>query len=458
MESTRARSGEGTIRRMRGPALRWSLPFAAAWMLSSQLPAAANALAPIGDERRSLEELLLEARERRAAAQTQVRLQLDGILAEMAPENRTPTPAEFAALVERIVKLGAESTPLLVERLECPEGATENEKLRAREIASALARMDTTAITGELLGLLGKASPDGQRNVLRVLAASPEPERAREAVAKLFRSADTALKQACLRTLLQLGGGADEALLTEVLAGADESLVELALESLASAHSAAGLEEVRRILADPRRAARHAASLVQYFRAQPALATPSEALAFAKLAANSAVASDTRVLVMDALPALKPALNAELKRLMEPIVGSPDRKLHEGALVLLTRLGDKSARKELLKECDELVERNDRWAESYVRRADVLAKIGEDDDAIKDYKQALVVARNDPSIQADTWVKLARAYTRKAKFKEAAETLRKSPLADAALKALAEDLEFKPLRDSKYGKEAFGLK
>lgn len=423
-------------------------------MLSSPL----HALPSPADGRRSLEDLLLEARERRAAAQAQLRVQLDGILAEMAPENRTPTPAEFATLVERIVKLGAESTPLLVERLDCAEGATENEKLRARELANALARMDTTAITSELLALLNKASPDGQRNVLRVLATSTEPERAREAVAKLFRTADTSLKQACLRTLLQLGGGADEALLTEVLGGTDDSLVELALDALATARSSAALEDVRRILGDSRRAARHAWSLMQYFRAQPALATPAEALAFAKLAASSSIAADTRVQLMDALPALKPSLNAEMKRLMEPIVSSPDRKLHEGALVLLTRLGDKSARKELIKECDELVDRNDRWAESYVRRADVLAKIGEDDDAIKDYKQALVVARNDPSIQADTWVKLARAYTRRGKFKEAAETLRKSPLADAALKALAEDLEFKPLRDSKYGKEAFGLK
>ncbi len=441
------------MRAMRCTALRWTLPLAAAWVLSSYLFASA----PDGEGRRSLEELLLEARERRAATQTQLRQQLDGLLAEMAPSNRTPTPPELAVLVERVVKLGPEATPLLVERLDCGAGATENEKLRARELANALARMDTTAITADLLALLSRASPDGQRNVLRVLATSPEPERVREPIAQLFRTADTGLKQTCLRTLLQLGGGADEALLTEILSGADDALVAITLDALAAARSPVALEHVRRILGDARRGARHAVGLMQYFRAQPSLATPTDALAFAKLASNSAVAIDARAALLDSLPALKPTFNAEFKRLMEPLVGSPDRKLREGALVLLTRLGDKAARKELLKECDELVERNNRWAESYVRRADVLAKIGEDEDAIKDYKQALAVARNDPSIQADTWVKLARAYTRRGKFKEAAETLRKSPLADAALKALAEDLEFKPLRDSKYGKEAFGL-
>lgn len=439
---------------MRRSAWLWMLPLAAGSVLT--VPSIANARG--GDERQSLEELLLKARERQAAAQALVRTQLDALLAELAPENRTPTPAEFASVVERLVKLGPEATPLMVARLDYPDGATEAEKLRAREVANALVRMDTTAITGELLRLLSNATPDGRRNALRVLAFSPEPHRVRPAVVELFRTADPALKQACLRTLLALGGGADDALLVEVLTGSDEALIGMALDALATARSAAAVEQVRRILNDAKLAARHASSLMQYFKAQPALATPADASAFVRLAASSALSTDVRVMLLDALPTLRPPLNAELKRLMEPIIGSPDRKLHEGALVLLTRLGDKSARKELLREFDELVNKNDRWSESYVRRADVLAKIGEDEDAIKDYKQALVVARNDPSINADTWVKLARAYTRRGKFKEAAETLRKSPLADAVLKSLAEDPEFKPLRDSRYGKEAFGLK
>jgi tetratricopeptide (TPR) repeat protein len=435
--------------------MNWGLPLAAAWMLTATLPATA---ARAGDERQSLEDLLLKARERRAQAQAQVRTQLDALLAELAPSNRTPTPAEVASAVERIVRLGPEATPLLVTRIDAPDGATELEKLRAREVATALTKMDTSAITRELLELLASAGGDGKRNVLRVLATTPEPERARPAVVALFRSATGELKQTCLRALLKMGGGADDTLLTEVLQGTDESLIGLAIDALSAQRSAGAAEQVRRILQDGRLAQRHAASLIDYFKAQPALATPADVQAFARLAASSSVAVDSRVHVLDQLPALKPTLNAELKRLMEPLIGSPDRKLREAALVFLTRVGDKSARKELLKEYDELVAKNENWSESYVRRADMLGKIGEDDDAIKDYKLALTNGRNDPSINAETWVKLARAYTRRSKFKDAAETLRKSPLADAALKALADDPEFVPLRDSKYGKEAFGLR
>jgi tetratricopeptide (TPR) repeat protein len=150
-------------------------------------------------------------------------------------------------------------------------------------------------------------------------------------------------------------------------------------------------------------------------------------------------------------------LNGELKRALEPSVSSADRKLREAALVLLTRLGDKNSRRELLREADEVVTKNDGWSESYVRRGDIYARIGEDEDAIKDYRQALVVGKNDPSLNADTWVKLARAYTRRGKYKDAGDTLRRSPLGDSKLKQLAEDPEFKPLRESKYGKSAFGL-
>jgi hypothetical protein len=433
----------------------WGLPLAAACLLAAASPTWAERA---GDDRQSLEDLLLKARERRAQAQAQVRTQLDGLLAELSPSNRTPTPAEVASAVERIVKLGADATPLLVKRLDAPDGATEREKLVAREVATALSKMDTKPVTHELLALLSSAGNDGKRNVLRVLASTPEPERARPAVAGLFRSSTGELKHTCLRTLLGMGGAADDALLAEVLQGSDDTLIGLAIDALSAQRSAGAAEQVRRILLDARLAQRHAASLVDYFRTQPSLATPADVQAFVRLAASSSVAVDVRVHVLERLPALKPTLNVELKRLMEPLIGSPDRKLHEGALVFLSRLGDKAARKELLREYDELVSKNENWSESYVRRADMLAKLGDDDDAIKDYKHALVSSRNDPTVNPETWVKLARAYTRRGKFKDAAETLRKSPLADAALKALADDPEFVPLRDSKYGKEAFGLR
>ncbi len=69
------------------------------------------------------------------------------------------------------------------------------------------------------------------------------------------------------------------------------------------------------------------------------------------------------------------------------------------------------------------------------------------------------MAKDDPTFKADeAYIKLARAYARKGKLKDAAEHLRRAPISLTQLQSLADDPEFRELRDSKYGKEAFGLK
>jgi tetratricopeptide (TPR) repeat protein len=93
-----------------------------------------------------------------------------------------------------------------------------------------------------------------------------------------------------------------------------------------------------------------------------------------------------------------------------------------------------------------------------VRRADMYSRIAKLDDAIKDYKEALTVGKDDPTLQPNTYEKLAYAYVQKGRLKEAAETLNKAPISLARLRELADDPRFKPLRESKYAKLAFGLK
>jgi len=408
-------------------------------------------------ERLSLEQLLERARAKQIEAQAQLRAQLDALLAQFAPAGGTPTPAELETLQQSVVKLGCEVAPLLVAQINLPESASENERLRARRIAAALAQLDSSAVTRELLALLEQPSPLARRYALIALAGTPEPQRVRPVVHGLYKQSSGTLKHEALRTLLALRDGYPPALIDEVLAEGEETAVGLLLDALTATPSADTVEAVRRILHDGSNGPKHALRLMRYFASEPGLATGTDTQAFVRMATSAALGVDLRVALLGDLAPLKPALNAELKRALEPSVSSADRKLREAALVLLTRLGDKNSRRELLREADEVVTKNDGWSESYVRRGDIYARIGEDEDAIKDYRQALSVGKNDPSLNSDTWVKLARAYTRRGKYKDAGDTLRRSPLGDSKLKELAEDPEFKPLRESKYGKTAFGL-
>jgi tetratricopeptide (TPR) repeat protein len=235
----------------------------------------------------------------------------------------------------------------------------------------------------------------------------------------------------------------------------DENLVAMVLETMAQTKNAAAVDFVRSVLFDQRRAATHAMELVAYFREMPELAGEQEALAFARIGSSTASA-DVRLAVIDALPALKPRLSSELRKALEPVVTASDRRLSEAGLVALANLGDKGSRRKLIDPYDERVKQNEEWSQAWVDRGDIYVRIGDNDAAIKDFVKAIQLGNDDGALKPDTYVKLARCYMRESRLKEAGYYVGRAPLSMPQRCALAEDPEFKPLRESKYGKEAFG--
>jgi tetratricopeptide (TPR) repeat protein len=146
-----------------------------------------------------------------------------------------------------------------------------------------------------------------------------------------------------------------------------------------------------------------------------------------------------------------------VRRGLEPITVSREDELREAGLATLARLSDRSARKKLLGPYDDDVKDNPQWAKARARRAAVYFRIGDYDDAIEDYEEAIDLTRLDGRSEPSYYAELARCQVREGKLKDARDTLRRSPLSLAKLHELAEDPDFRELRDSKYGDEAFGL-
>lgn len=409
---------------------------------------------PAPPARESLEEFLERARRERDAIHKRLQGDVDALVSQI---EASTDAKELRELVERTVALGQEATPLLVRHLDPGEAALDKDRSRAKQVAQALARMDTSPILADLVGLLGRGTTEGKRNTLRVLEGCPARERAREDVERAFRSSEGGLKQSALQTLIAIGGPRTDALLGEVLASGDEQLVGLAIEGLAADPDGDSIPSIRKILAHPAAATRHASALLSYFEKHRGLLESEDVLAFVQVAQQPAVALDKRIEVVDRVANLRPALDGDLRKAMQPIVDAADKRLRESGLILLAKLGDKGSERELVREYDEFVSKNESWAEAYVRRADMYVRIGDDDKAIKDYRQAFVIGKDDPTMQPETHVKLARALVRKGKLKDAADRLRISTVSMARLRELAEDPEFAPLRNSKWGKEAFGI-
>jgi tetratricopeptide (TPR) repeat protein len=431
------------------------LPLLVAALLALE-PGVSTPLRPDGIGRQSIEELLERARRMQATAQQRLGGEIEAVLKEI---ESGPGPAELAQKVERLVALGEDATPLLVRHIDPGTSGTDKEKLVALQVAHALARMETAPVTDALIEVLRGGTPEGRRNSLRALANTREVARVRPEVENLFRSADATTKQLALKTLLGFGGPEVDVLLTTLLSSGDDAMIGIAIDGLAEQRATASVEPARKILLSPSSGPRHALALLRFFTAVKEVAQQADALAFVRIAQSSSLSLDQRATLIDGLPALAPTLNVELKKAMEPLVATNDRRLKEAALICLARLGDKPSLKAIVGDYDKRVKENDRWANAYVDRADLYARLGDDDEAIRDYRQAIVVGKDDPTLaMGKVSEKLARAYVRKGKLKDAAEVLNRAPIALKELQALADDPEFAPLRNSKYAKDAFGIK
>ena len=361
----------------------------------------ADALRPGDGQRESLEEFLARAKAKQAEVLAKLGTELDALVKRLEALPLPPSNAARDGLIDECVGLGAEATPLFVRHLDPGDAALEKERFRARALATALTRMDTRAATALLLELVSRGSNEGRLQAVRVLQHTTEPDRVRPALLAEFRGAQGQLRAALLRALLKLASG-DSALLDEVLTGDDATLRDVALAALAEARNADAEERVHRVLADPAKGTAHAAAVLAYYQALPALVTPAHVKELIALACSTQVSTATRQAILDSLTAFVKTTSNDLKKSLEPVIAGADLKLAESAKVLLARLGDRVMKRELIKPFDELVDSSPKWSQAYFRRAEMLRRVGDYKDAEKDYKSALQVGKNDPNSQPET--------------------------------------------------------
>ena len=405
--------------------------------------------------RESVEELLERARREMKATHARLSGAVKELVEQLEQLDRVTRRKKGPTVVKRMVALGSEATPLLVAYLDPGESEEEPVAWRAGRVADALEHMNVAPIHTDLIGVLRLGSPRGRNNAARVLAAAADPVMVRPEILSIFRQSEGALRGSCLKTLIAIGGQGDEALLAEVLQGEEEPLIDMALHALAERSIAAAAADVRAILLDRSRAERQAVGLIAYYRALPDLVGDDEAEAFLRVVRGGS-SVEVRVAVIEALPDFGLKLS-DVRRGLEPITVSREDDLREAGLATLARLSDRSARKKLLAPYKDDVKDNPRWAKARARRAAVYYRIGDFGEAIKDYEEAIELTRLDGRSEPDYYAELARCQVREGKLKDARDTLRRSPLSLSRLHDLANDPDFRALRDSRYGDEAFGL-
>ncbi|HVS18179.1 MAG TPA: tetratricopeptide repeat protein [Planctomycetota bacterium] len=418
------------------------------------LPAGRAATAP-QNGRDSLERMLERQREARARELAQLAGDARAYLDAFAQLHPPIAPEREAELVSRLTDLGPAVGTLLVPYLDPGVEGGEVLRVRARAVADALTRISDVSLTDPLLALVTAGGEDTRRNALRALEACVEPDRARPVLLALFESDPGPLRASVLASLVRMGGSGNEQIFARVLSDDDVALRALGLGALIGAASPDAEAQVRALLDRPAQAVSHIPLLLEYYRTLPAQVDDEVLGLWVRLVTRTPKSED-RLRILAALPDLGAGSASALRRQLEPLTSSGDPAVVEGARIALARLGDRNARRDLLRSYDEFVDKNNRWSQAYTRRAEVLMRLHDWDEAIKDYNTALRFGRDDGQRLDEAYLGLARACARRGKLKDAAEWLRKAPISMGELRALADDPDFRELRESRFGKDVWG--
>jgi len=232
-------------------------------------------------------------------------------------------------------------------------------------------------------------------------------------------------------------------------------VVRAALLALAESSGTELLPAALELARDPERASPVLAELVRYFQ-RPGVKLDEETVtALVRLAGQPNHPTEARLAVLRGLPDFGVTLSSRLRREIEPLTESADTGVREEALIALTLLKDSRSKRELMRYYDDLVAKNERWAQGYQRRGDIELRIGDYGAATRDYQKAIEIMGNSARVPGNRqlWIDLARACIKDGKLRTAAEALETFGLNRELRDELRADPDFAPLAaSSRYGK------
>lgn len=397
--------------------------------------------------RLSLEELLQRWRGERDALLGELRDRVQRTLTDLDGALAAGRPEDVEAAFARLMKLGPASAPLLAPALDPGPSASAGQAGRARLVARALRELGAATLVDELLARLPEASPEGRRNLLRVLGASGASERVSAAVRALLATSKGEERQAPIAALAELGGPENERLLAEQLARDDRQLSSFVLRSLADGAVAGMAPAVLSFLRASSNAPALVPELLAFWRAAPQAVSGEVCAALVELAKSRRPSSQDTVRILEFLPEYAREWSSSVKRELRSLVDATDRDVAEAALVALARSGDRAARRDLLAPYDQRVADLRNGPGGHESRANVLYRIEDYKNALKDYQEALKLQREGAprGVGEPLHVKIARCYARMGKHKDSFDWLERAPISMSERRALAADPAFADL-------------
>lgn len=364
---------------------------------------------------------------------------------------------EFERARGELEGLGPEAAPLLVVHLDPGEDATSAQVRRARAVADALRAWGAPGIADEVVALALGPSKRARQQAARVLPFLPDRAEGRRVLLELLGRPDADARLDAARGLVELVRADDlESVppLRQLLVDEQVELVAEALNGLAAVGDRDSAAEIARLASSPTRALSLLEPLRAYFEASPRLPRLEVTKALVQSATQTTVISNRRAL-LELAATLDTPWNRELEDLFEPLLELGDPEVADEARIAMARLGDRGARRDLLRKYDDWVKRRSNFPSAYEERARIQLRVGDYGEAGKDYETAVALysARgNDPP--RELYIELARARCLDGKLKQANTALQNAYPSSERLRRLAQDPDFAALVEhGRYGRQ-----
>jgi len=407
------------------------------------------------EDRGSLQDYLVKAREQRELVLAGLKTKVDGLLREVDAAALARDQAALFALREKLAAIGVEGAPLLLPRLDPGATANESQKLASSTITASLQALAPRGATDELVRMLANCSPEGRANIVRVLSSAPDNGVAAQALAKLWREGPVEARSQVLAGLARMDVPEAAQVLDAAFADARPEIVKLALDAVVASANPAQAPRVLAVLRNPNEAGRNVDAIARYYGSVPQALDEAAINAIVSFAADPAPRPEDRSRLLESLAPRVKDFTSDIKKALRKLADMPGATTRESALVLLAVGGDGKAKRDALASYDELVQRNPEWAQSFEARASVLYRMQEWKEARRDYEKALELAARDlQGRQDNAAIGIARCYMQEGKAREAADILKKAPLTPKQLAELAQDPLFAPVVESQRLREA----
>ncbi len=400
----------------------------------------------------SLQAWLARLRSERDASRSVLKVRVANMLSELEALAADASSRKVDAARNALAALGPEAIPLLVPALEPGPVPSSFAIFRARQVAEVIAETRPTSVTDELIAHVKNGSSEARKNALHVLARHGDPARVVPLLSEIYAADQGPGRSEVLAVLAELGGADADRLIESALRDPQPEVVSTALEALARAANQRLAGAVLDFTRSPS-APTHVDELLAYYTAVPGALGPEHVIAMVQLSRHVALAEKTKSRLLEALARFPIELDGDLAKAIGPIAEGGTRDVREAALVLLSVLGDRNARKTLLKPFEDVVKKSPKWSQAYVQLAEVLVRIHDHKDAIREYKTALKLQSEEDRVDPYAFIGLARCHAVLGDLKEAADCLEGAPLSLKTLHDLAKEPDFLALAaHPKYGK------